>query len=154
MKKRPNLLYVFLDQWRYQAMGYAKEDEVCTPHMDSFARESLDCTEAVSTFPLCSPHRASLLTGKYPFSVGMWTNCKIGLSEILMLKPQETCIGNVLKDTGYHTGYIGKWHLDASEQNFEKILFQEQRTGMLTLRREREDRDLITGSPTVHVMST
>ncbi len=120
MKKRPNLLYVFLDQWRYQAMGYAKEDEVCTPHMDSFARESLDCTEAVSTFPLCSPHRASLLTGKYPFSVGMWTNCKIGLSEILMLKPQETCIGNVLKDTGYHTGYIGKWHLDASEQNFEK----------------------------------
>ena len=120
MKKRPNLLYVFLDQWRYQAMGYAREDEVCTPHMDSFARESLDCTEAVSTFPLCSPHRASLLTGKYPFSVGMWTNCKIGLSEILMLKPQETCIGNVLKDTGYHTGYIGKWHLDASEQNFEK----------------------------------
>ena len=91
MKKRPNLLYVFLDQWRYQAMGYAKEDEVCTPHMDSFARESLDCTEAVSTFPLCSPHRASLLTGKYPFSVGMWTNCKIGLSEILMLKPQEIC---------------------------------------------------------------
>ena len=120
MKKRPNLLYVFLDQWRYQAMGYAKSDEVCTPHMDSFARESLDCTEAVSTFPLCSPHRASLLTGKYPFSVGMWTNCKIGLSEILMLKPQETCIGNVLKDTGYYTGYIGKWHLDASEQNFEK----------------------------------
>ena len=120
MKKRPNLLYVFLDQWRYQAMGYAKSDEVCTPHMDSFARESLDCTEAVSTFPLCSPHRASLLTGKYPFSVGMWTNCKIGLSEVLMLKPQETCIGNVLKDTGYHTGYIGKWHLDASEQNFEK----------------------------------
>ena len=120
MKKRPNLLYVFLDQWRYQAMGYAKSDEVCTPHMDSFARESLDCTEAVSTFPLCSPHRASLFTGKYPFSVGMWTNCKIGLSEVLMLKPQETCIGNVLKDTGYHTGYIGKWHLDASEQNFEK----------------------------------
>ena len=40
MKKRPNLLYVFLDQWRYQAMGYAKEDEVCTPHMDSFAREA------------------------------------------------------------------------------------------------------------------
>ena len=77
MKKRPNLLYVFLDQWRYQAMGYAKSDEVCTPHMDSFARESLDCTEAVSTFPLCSPHRASLFTGKYPFSVGMWTNCKI-----------------------------------------------------------------------------
>nr|WP_296010112.1 sulfatase [uncultured Blautia sp.] len=120
MSKRPNLLYVFLDQWRYHAMGYTGIDPVSTPHMDAFASESLDCKEAVSTFPLCSPHRASLLTGKYPFSVGMWTNCKIGLSEVLMLRPQEVCIGNVLKDHGYHTGYIGKWHLDASEQNFEK----------------------------------
>ena len=59
----------------------------------------------------------------------------------------------MLKDTGYHTGYIGKWHLDASEQNFEKILFQEQRIGMPTLHRGREDRDLTTGSPTAHVMS-
>ena len=101
-------------------MGYTGIDPVSTPHMDAFASESLDCKEAVSTFPLCSPHRASLLTGKYPFSVGMWTNCKIGLSEVLMLRPQEVCIGNVLKDHGYHTGYIGKWHLDASEQNFEK----------------------------------
>lgn len=72
-----------------------------------------------------------------------------------MLKPQEICIGNVLKDTGYHTGYIGKWHLDASEQNFEKNpVSGAQRTGMLILRREREDRDLITGFPTAHVMST
>ena len=96
------------------------EDPVHTPHMDTFAKESLDCREAVSTFPLCSPHRASLLTGKYPFSLGMWTNCKIGLSEVLMLRPQETCIGNVLKENGYHTGYIGKWHLDAAEQNFQQ----------------------------------
>ena len=120
MKKKPNLLYVFLDQWRYHAMECTGEDPVHTPHMDTFAKESLDCREAVSTFPLCSPHRASLLTGKYPFSLGMWTNCKIGLSEVLMLRPQETCIGNVLKENGYHTGYIGKWHLDAAEQNFQQ----------------------------------
>ena len=120
VRKKPNLLYVFLDQWRYHAMECTGEDPVHTPHMDTFAKESLNCEEAVSTFPLCSPHRASLLTGKYPFSVGMWTNCKIGLSEVLMLRPQETCIGNVLKEQGYHTGYIGKWHLDASEQNFEQ----------------------------------
>lgn len=36
----------------------------------------------------------------------MWTNCKVGLEEILMLKPQELCIGNVLQENGYHTGYI------------------------------------------------
>lgn len=120
MKKRPNLIYIFLDQWRYQAMGYVGEDQVATPFMDRFARESLNCTEAISTFPLCSPHRASLMTGKYPYSLGMWTNCKTGLGEVLMLRPQEKCIGNVLKEQGYHTGYIGKWHLDAAEQNFYK----------------------------------
>ncbi|MEG2700113.1 MAG: sulfatase [Hungatella sp.] len=115
---KQNLLYVFADQWRYQALGYHKEDQVCTPWMDRFAEESMCFSHAYSTFPLCSPHRASLMTGKYPFNVGMWTNCKIGLEEKIMLKPQETCIGNVLKDGGYQTGYIGKWHLDASELNF------------------------------------
>lgn len=115
---RPNILYIFADQWRYQAVGCHGADQVLTPWIDSFAAESMRFTHAYSTFPLCSPHRASLLTGKYPFSVGMWTNCKIGLEEKIMLKPQETCIANVLKDCGYQTGYIGKWHLDASELNF------------------------------------
>lgn len=114
----PNILYVFADQWRYQAVGCHGADQVLTPCIDRFAAESMRFTNAYSTFPLCSPHRASLLTGKYPFSVGMWTNCKIGLEEKIMLKPQETCIANVLKDYGYETGYIGKWHLDASELNF------------------------------------
>lgn len=116
---RPNILYIFADQWRYQAVGCHGADEVVTPCIDRFAAESMRFTHAYSTFPLCSPHRASLLTGKYPYSVGMWTNCKIGLEEKIMLKPQETCIANVLKDYGYQTGYIGKWHLDASELNFK-----------------------------------
>lgn len=116
--KSPNLLYVFADQWRFAAQGWVEQDQVKTPNMDEFARESMKCTECYSTFPLCSPHRASLMTGKYPLKVGMWTNCKVGLEEILMLKPQELCIGNVLQENGYHTGYIGKWHLDASEENF------------------------------------
>lgn len=114
-----NLIYIFADQWRSQAAGFQNEDAVYTPHIDEFAKESLVFSNAVSTFPLCSPHRASLMTGKYPFCTGMWTNCKTGLSEVLMLKPQENCIGNVLKEAGYQTGYIGKWHLDASEMNFE-----------------------------------
>lgn len=115
---RPNLLYIFADQWRYQAVGTHQQDQVKTPCMDQFAEESACFTNAYSVFPLCSPHRGSLMTGKYPLELGLWTNCKIGLEEKVMLKPQEYCFGNVLKENGYQTGYIGKWHLDASELNF------------------------------------
>ena len=117
---KTNLLYVFADQWRAAAMGWMGQDQAVTPRIDAFAQEGVRCSDAYSTFPLCSPHRACLMTGKYPLRTGMWTNCKTGLEEVLMLKPQEICIGNVLKENGYRTGYIGKWHLDASEQNFYK----------------------------------
>ncbi|MDU6628986.1 MAG: sulfatase-like hydrolase/transferase, partial [Lachnoanaerobaculum sp.] len=110
-----NLLFVFADQWRAGAMGYAKEDPVKTPNMDNFCKESTYCDHTFSTFPVCSPHRASLMTGKYPLSSGFFTNCKKGLS--LRLKDEEICVGQVLKKSGYETAYIGKWHLDEPEQN-------------------------------------
>ena len=110
-----NLLFVFADQWRAGAIGYAKEDPVKTPNMDNFCKESTYCDHTFSTFPVCSPHRASLMTGKYPLSSGFFTNCKKGLS--LRLKDEEICVGQVLKKSGYETAYIGKWHLDEPEQN-------------------------------------
>lgn len=118
--KKKNLLYIFADQWRAHAIGAAGEDHVSTPHMDRFAGESMAFDHAVSTYPLCSPHRASLLTGKYPYCCGMWTNCKTGLDEIVMLKPQEVTISDVLHENGYETAYVGKYHLDASEMNFHE----------------------------------
>lgn len=114
-KRKKNLLFVFADQWRRDAVGYAKKDPVKTPNMDAFAEESVYCTDAVSTFPLCSPHRASLLTGRHPLSTGVFTNCKTGLS--MGLREEEICIGDVLKSCGYRTGYIGKWHLDEPDFN-------------------------------------
>ncbi len=110
-----NLLYIFADQWRRQAMGCAGEDPVLTPRMDAFAAENLRCTGCTSTFPVCSPHRASLFTGRYPCSTGFFTNCKEGLS--LRLKDSEICLGDVLKENGYQTAYIGKYHLDEPEVN-------------------------------------
>lgn len=96
-------------------MGYANADPVMTPHMDAFCRDSTYCDHAFSTFPVCSPHRASLMTGKYPLSAGFFTNCKKGLS--LRLGDDEVCMGQILKEAGYQTAYIGKWHLDEPEQN-------------------------------------
>ncbi|MNI09951.1 Arylsulfatase [compost metagenome] len=112
---KPNIIYIFADQWRKQAVGFRNEDPVITPNIDQFAQESLVFDHALSCTPLCSPHRAALLTGKYPQSNGVYTNCKIGAD--VMLQPDEICIGDVLKQEGYDTGYIGKWHLDLPEQN-------------------------------------
>jgi N-acetylglucosamine-6-sulfatase len=116
--KKPNLIYVFADQWRKHAMGFMKEDPVITPNIDNFAKESVVVDNAISVCPLCSPHRASLFTGKYPISTGVYTNCKQGLD--VMLSPNEQCIGNVLKSNDYQTGYIGKWHLDNPEININE----------------------------------
>ncbi|WP_284645141.1 sulfatase family protein [Paenibacillus silviterrae] len=112
---KPNIIYLFADQWRKHAVGFMGEDPVITPHIDRFAKESLMFEHALSCTPLCSPHRAALMTGKYPQSNGVYTNCKIGAP--IMLSPEEVCIGDVLKAEGYRTGYIGKWHLDLPEQN-------------------------------------
>lgn len=112
---RKNLLFVFADQWRADAMGYARADPVYTPNMDAFCAEATYCDHAFSTFPVCTPHRASLMTGRYPLSMGMFTNCKTGLS--MRLGDGELGVGQMLKDAGYQTAYIGKWHLDEPEQN-------------------------------------
>ncbi|MDD3430216.1 MAG: sulfatase [Oscillospiraceae bacterium] len=115
---QPNLLFVFADQWRRMAMGCAQQDAVLTPNMDSFAAQSIYCTNAISTFPLCSPHRACLFTGRWPHANGVFTNCKPGLS--VRMQDSEICIGQVLKENGYQTGYIGKWHLDEPEINHQE----------------------------------
>jgi len=117
-KRKPNILYIFADQWRRQAVGYANEDPVKTPVIDEFSKESMVFNQALTVSPLCSPHRASLLTGKYPLSTGVYTNCKTGAD--IMLQPDEVCIGDVLKKDGYRTGYIGKWHLDLPDRNISE----------------------------------
>lgn len=113
-----NLLFVFADQWRAGAMGFANEEPVITPNMDEFCKEATYCDHVFSTFPVCSPHRASLMTGKYPLSAGFFTNCKKGLP--IRLKDDEICVGDVLKKSGFDTAYIGKWHLDEPEQNYSE----------------------------------
>lgn len=114
-----NLIFIFADQWRRQAVGFANEDPVITPTFDELARNGVYNTNALSSCPLCSPHRASLLTGKYPLSTGVFTNCKTGLK--IQLHNHEVTISDILKNAGYSTGYIGKWHLDEPELNHNGV---------------------------------
>lgn len=115
-KKKYNLIFLFADQWRRNAAGFVEIEDVITPNIDKFAKDALVFTNAVSTGPLCSPSRASILTGTYPLTHGVYTNCKLGLDDVY-LKENSITITDILKESGYYIGYIGKWHLDNPEQN-------------------------------------
>ena len=113
-RTQPNLLFIFPDQFRVQAMSFMNEDPVVTPNLDKLASQGMVFTNAVSNRPLCSPYRAMLMTGKYPFSNGVQTNCNTSSRKYSnYLREDETCFGDILKTNGYLAGYIGKWHLDA-----------------------------------------
>lgn len=116
MKKQPNLLFIFADQWRRQAVGFMDQDKIITPTLDALSKDSLVFNNAISSCPLCSPFRASLFTGKYPLSHGVFTNCKTGLD--MMLKEDEVCLSDILHEHGYQNAYIGKWHLDVPEKHY------------------------------------
>ena len=102
---RPNLVFVFADQWRAQATGYAGNKDVKTPNLDMLARESINFSNAVSGCPVCSPYRASLMTGQYWLTHGIFYNDK-------PLNPDAVTIGKVYCRAGHETGYVGKWHID------------------------------------------
>ncbi|WP_156299348.1 sulfatase family protein [Streptobacillus canis] len=120
MKNKYNLIFLFADQWRRNAAGFVGQEDVITPNIDIFSKDSITFTNAVSTGPLCSPSRASILTGTYPATHGVWTNCKTGLFDV-WLKEEAITITDVLKENEYYIGYIGKWHLDNPEENIEKL---------------------------------
>jgi arylsulfatase A-like enzyme len=117
--KPPNLLIVFPDQMRAHAQGFMGEDPVITPVLDRFADESLVMTQAVSNYPVCSPFRAMLLTGKYPHANGVLANCNTnGTIHGYELRTDERCWSDILKEQGYDLGYIGKWHLDGPRKPY------------------------------------
>lgn len=104
---RPNIVFVFADQWRAQSTGYAGNRDVITPTLDRLAEEAVKFTTAVSTMPVCSPYRASLLTGQYPLTHGLFMNDA-------KFNPEANTMGKIFKSAGYNTAYIGKWHLDGN----------------------------------------
>jgi len=114
-----NLVFVFPDEMRRQAVGCMGEDPVITPNLDRLAREGLVMTNAVSNQPLCSPYRAMLMTGKYPHSNGVLTNCMAYPEHATSyLRGEERCISDVLRDAGYSLGYLGKWHLERPHEPY------------------------------------
>lgn len=120
--KRPNVIFVFSDQHRAQALGYAGDPNVKTPAMDRLAEEGICFTLAVSGMPVCCPYRATFMTGQYPHHHGVFLND-------LCLTTEAKCIGQAFLEAGYDTAYIGKWHLNGHGR--QNPVPAEQRMGFL-----------------------
>ncbi|UCD56187.1 MAG: sulfatase [Candidatus Hydrogenedentota bacterium] len=105
MSHRPNILLIYPDQMRADAISCAGNPCIKTPSFDRLAYEGVRFSDAFTSFPLCSPFRASLMTGKYAHSTGIYANhYPIPLG--------QEFLAEIFRDAGYQAGYVGKWHLD------------------------------------------
>lgn len=102
--KPRNVVFILSDDHRYDAMSFMGHALAKTPHMDAMAREGVHLKNAFVTTSLCSPSRASILTGLYTFRHRVVDNQR-AVPEGTLFFPQY------LQEAGYNTGYVGKWHM-------------------------------------------
>ena len=105
LSERPNVLVIMADQWRTQAIGSHGDPNVQTPHIDRLSENGIDFTHAVSGIPVCTPARASFLTGQRPLRNGVFMND-------VQLDTNARSMAEVFSQAGYATACIGKWHID------------------------------------------
>ncbi len=103
--RRPNILLILPDQLRAQSVGCLGNEDVQTPNIDQLAREGMSFTNTIANSPVCCPARAAILSGQYCHTNGMTAND-------LRFRESSVTLSSALKEAGYRTGFIGKWHLD------------------------------------------
>ncbi|XP_014651017.1 PREDICTED: arylsulfatase F [Ceratotherium simum simum] len=111
---KPNIVLIMVDDLGIGDLGCYGNDTIRTPHVDSLAREGVRLTQHISAASLCTPSRAAFLTGRYPIRSGMVSKMdsrvitSLGVSSGLFLN--ETTFAALVKNQGYTTALIGKWH--------------------------------------------
>lgn len=115
---RPNFIFILIDDMGWRDLSCYGSTFYETPNLDRLAAEGMRFTEAYAACPVCSPTRASILTGKYPATVGVtnWIGGKtkgklIDAPYIDHLPLEEKSLARALKEGGYNTWHVGKWHL-------------------------------------------
>ena len=114
---RPNLLVIVTDDQAAWSVGAYGNTDARTPHLDRLAREGVRFTHAFTPSPVCSPSRATMLTGRYGTEVGItdWISPAENAAGV-GLPPETTTWAEALQQSGYRTGLVGKWHLGSQPQ--------------------------------------
>lgn len=101
---RPNIIFYFTDQQRWDTAGCYGQKLDITPNLDRLAAEGVLFEEAYTAQPVCGPCRAMFQTGKYPLELGCYKNN-------IALPPDVKTVADYFEENGYETAYVGKWHL-------------------------------------------
>jgi arylsulfatase A len=122
---RPNVILILLDDLGWRDFGIYGNENIDTPEVDRLAREGVRFTQYYAACPVCSPTRASIVTGKYPARLHItdwipgrkqWPTAKLLVPKFEQALPHaETTIAESLKGVGYRTASTGKWHLGSGE---------------------------------------
>ena len=108
--ERPNVVIVMADDHGYGDTGYTGHPFVQTPNLDAMAGGGVVFNRFYASAPVCSPTRASVMTGRHPFRTNVPNHGHY-------MRPHETTIAEALKDAGYVTGHFGKWHIGSVQPN-------------------------------------
>ena len=111
MERQPNIVLFMTDQLRRDALA-CYGNRICqTPNIDQLAEQGVCFENAFTVAPVCSPARASLLTGLYPHNHGVMINTHIAPAWSPGLQPEIPTFSSILKQAGYSLDYVGKWHV-------------------------------------------
>ncbi len=108
---RPNILIMVADDMGYADLGMQGSTDVPTPNIDSIAKNGVRFTSGYVSAPVCSPCRAGLLTGRYQTRFGHEFNAPLADNATVGLPADQKTAADWMKQAGYATGHIGKWHL-------------------------------------------
>jgi arylsulfatase A-like enzyme len=118
-RKKPNFVFFLIDDLGWMDLGCYGSTFYETPNIDRLAAAGMRFTDAYAACPVCSPTRASIMTGKYPARLGItqWIGGPNEPTAYRHYMPlEEVTIAEALKEAGYATGFVGKWHLSTRDE--------------------------------------